>query len=260
MDVDDEGDLERFKSRSQLVLPQHRLVLCTIAKVGYQNFNYMFNELNGFRAKDRHASTAENMGLEWDSITKENGWKFALFTRDPLERYVSAWGSKCLRDENGHLEDAGHRCAGEAVSEQQLDEEHVIQAFEKRVQTDLERGIPSGNGHWMTQTASATACDWSKFNPQEVDFLGSFTDGDASSQVFSMLKAVGAADNLDVIDKYFPRNAIAGHSSDTHGRARLYYRKPETAVGVYRLYEEDYTQMGLKKSALLEKAMRLVQE
>ena len=241
-------------SGSMLVLPKEKLALCTIAKVGFQNFNDMFNQIND--RKGHRMSSYKKVGLDWKEVTKDNGWKFAVFFRDPLERYLSAWGSKCLREASGHLEGNGARCDGEVVQESN-DTESMIQAFERRVQTDVQKKLSTStsNGHFMTQVDSIARCDSERFDMHAVNFLGSFSDGKASEVVHDMLVNVKVPHADKVAEKWFPRHHIAGHSSDTHGKMAAYFRNRATVLGAYELYKEDYETLGLAKPEILQEAL-----
>lgn len=231
--------------RCVLVLPDQKLATCAVAKVASTDFCNMFNILNGLPTSSRRESCSNRVGIADASMTKEQGWTFATVTRDPLERYLSAWGSKCLPSEAGHIEGGGTECGGEVLQDTS-DEEAVIEAFERRAQLDSVTGLPLVNNHFRKQSDILSDCGWDKFSPDAADFVASLTGHSLRRTLLNALMAANVSNSHSVVDEFFPRASITGHRSITHDMFKRYYRKNETVQAVYGLYKDDYELLGLE--------------
>jgi len=91
-----------------LVVPELKLVFCFIPKNGCTQFNLLMNALNGIPklgeictdSDPNYWSTWQHMLRTTDSAVlaaklKDPTWTKAVFLRDPLERLVSGYRSKC---------------------------------------------------------------------------------------------------------------------------------------------------------------------
>jgi hypothetical protein len=251
---------ERFAAhlRARILLPKAKLAFCYIPKVASTEIARLFGELNGvsgdaWKYEPWGFSGPEKLHVDWDSVTKENGWKFAFLYRDPLARYLSAFGSKCMVNaNNGVVEGAGKDCLG-TIHWTALTIEEMVEAFEDRVQADARAGMPANNSHWFPMIKSLRACGIDKFHPDTVDFKGS-VDEDASGQVRRMFEATGVQEaypNSDaLIEKYFTHDVSARkssqHWSHSHNRQEEFYRNASTVHIVAQLYNEDYQRLGLE--------------
>eukprot|EP00435_Cladocopium_sp_Y103_P041715 s1980_g11.t1 len=93
--------LDRF-----IVIPEYRLLFCYMEKVGCQSFNMLLRNL---RAAKMRKSLPKNAPIWWQNTPQKHGfdrahlerimmdktWHKAVFFRDPLERFLSAYRSKC---------------------------------------------------------------------------------------------------------------------------------------------------------------------
>jgi len=250
---------ERFAAhlRARILLPKAKLAFCYMPKVASTEIARLFGELNGvsgdaWKYEPWDYSGPAKLQVDWESVTKENGWKFAFLYRDPLARYLSAFGSKCMVNaNNGVVEGAGKDCLG-TIHWTAMPIEEMIEAFEDRVQADARAGMPANNSHWVPMIKSLRACGIEKFHPDIVDFRGS-VDEDAGGQVRRMFEVTGVLEaypNADVlIDKYFIHNVSARkssqHFSHSHNRLDEFYRNESTVQTVAQLYNEDYNRLGL---------------
>lgn len=90
-----------------LVVPERKLLFCMIQKVGCSTFQDLFrfarssydpSQLNpkykySANTPQHHHLTPEDL----NSILLDKSWHKAVFVRDPLERFASAYSSKCVR-------------------------------------------------------------------------------------------------------------------------------------------------------------------
>jgi len=242
--------------KARLLLPKAKLAFCHMPKVASNQIATLFGELNKvqgekWRWEPWEYSGPAKLNIDWDNVTRENGWKFAFLHRDPLARYLSAFGSKCMVNaEFGNVEGAGKDCIGK-VQWTALPMEKMIEAFEERVQADASVGKPANNSHWFPMIKALRACGIDRFHPNDVDFKGGI-DEDANAMVRRMFEATGvmqAYPNASaLIDKNFPRQYVGGHSSKSHNRQSEFYRNASTVQAVAKLYEEDYQRFRLNVS------------
>mmetsp|Transcript_10997 Transcript_10997/g.25852 ORF Transcript_10997/g.25852 Transcript_10997/m.25852 type:complete len:281 (+) Transcript_10997:81-923(+) len=243
-----------------LVMPEHKLAFCYFQKVASEHFAPLFNTVNLVEdPKDQDGSTARRQEVQWSEISKEHGWKFAFFTRDPLERYLSAFLSKCLpTGSNLHPVENGLRCYGPMRSAP-VSQEEKIQMFEERTKMDAERGLPN-NDHWLSQHTILTRfCDKDKFDPEKVDFIGRMTPDTQSvnDQVQAMLRGLTNLTGIaELTAAHFPVGALAlvqcptVHCTASTRVFRSFYRKQETVDIVKKLYADDYALMHIPPSEL----------
>ncbi|CAK0839779.1 unnamed protein product [Prorocentrum cordatum] len=245
-----------FHLKARILLPRAKLAFCYMPKVASNQIATLFGELNRVHGEKWpwepwEYSGPAKLNIDWSRVTRENGWKFAFLHRDPLARYLSAFGSKCMVNAKyGNVEGAGKDCLGK-VQWTALPMDKMVEAFEERVRFDALVGRPVNNSHWFPMIKNLRACGIDKFHPDIVDFKGSI-DEDANSVVRRMFEATGviqAYPNASaLIDKHFPRQTVGGHSSKSHNRQDEFYRNASTVQAVARLYEEDFQRLRLKVS------------
>jgi len=232
---------ESERRSHRLVFPEKKLAFCYIPKVASKDFTNLFDDLSGRPHKFQEA-TDMGMGVDWGNVTKENGWRFAFFTRDPLERYLSAFASKCMINAMGRLEDWGRNCYGDVLrQEEPLDT--MVAAFKERVKFDSERGPATWNEHWALQHSVLEECGEDKFHPDRVDFRGDLQQ-DINPQVRAMLDMVGVANSSSFADRYFP-GFVLGHRSKSHNRTADFYADAATVRTAMTFLEDDYKYFNL---------------
>lgn len=100
-------------------------------------------------------SSCENLGIDCQQITKANGWTTAVFHRDPVDRYLSAFRSKCLASPHnfqpGRAEDNGSNCNGPVLANPHATLSEQVEAFEHHALIDVKHGKPGANIHWVSQ-------------------------------------------------------------------------------------------------------------
>ncbi|CAK0892359.1 unnamed protein product [Prorocentrum cordatum] len=208
--------------QARLLLPEAKVAFCYMPKVASAQMSSMFGELNGIDEDYNdpwEASGPKALNISWANVTKANGWKFAFFTRDPLARYLSAFGSKCLPNSDGIVEGNGKDCLGK-ITWHFAPMEQLVQTFEERARNDTKKGRPANNSHWFSQSTCLRACGIDRFHPKAVDFIGNL-DNDAHAEVTRMFDTLGVSaaypQAKEVVEKYFPSEG-AGHSSRSHNK------------------------------------------
>lgn len=240
--------------QARMLLPRAKLAFCYLPKVASSQMARLFGELNSAQGENWmmtpwEFSSPSRLNISWDDVTKENGWKFAFLHRDPLARYLSAFGSKCMENANkGIVEGAGKDCLGKILwTEVPL--ETMIETFEERAQNDSLKGQLANNSHWLPMVMGLRACGMDRFHPSVVDFSGDIGE-DATAQVRRMFEVTGvmqAYPNASVlVDKYFPPLAVSGHWSKSHDKLTDFYRNMSTVQAVAKLYDEDYQRLELQ--------------
>jgi len=244
------------KSLEALVLPEFKLAFCYIPKVACTQFKDLFNHVNGLNTSvgfgkdgDYLASAWTNLGIKKKDITRENGWRFATFTRDPALRYLSTFGDVCPLGNPQDLDlpsMSGHQwscCgpmfdAGRAEEGPWQDDQYRITAFKTRVKLDVKAGRVHSDQHWASQTQVLEQCGWELFKPDNLDYWGVLS-GDVNMQVKDMLKTVGHRDDV-AVDRFFPKEGVAGHTGYLKGEPPDFINDVETLGGIVQLYADDY--------------------
>merc|ERR1740117_517024 len=125
-----------------------------------------------------------------ETISRENGWRLGIFVRDPAERLLSAWSSKCQAWENDGTNCLGRERVPDDLSEEAIgDFEHMVrELLPKYMAERRERGY--FNAHYDPQS---TFCG-SK-GAAAYDFVGhlSVDSGRVQGQVAHMLHSVARA-------------------------------------------------------------------
>ncbi|CAK0841309.1 unnamed protein product [Prorocentrum cordatum] len=191
-------------------------------------------------------------------VSKENGWRFGMFLRDPAERFLSSWLSKCVL-----WEDDGRMCLGRRVPSS--NRSSWVPAFEEVVDWMLpEYMMATGhlgvfNAHYDPQHVF---CGGKPLD--EYDFVGVCCRGMAS-QVRSMLEGAASLPKdhpiWSMLPQLFPapgpgsgiRGPIPGpasesamgpdhlrHHTGAEGLMGEFYRDPATFDKVVTAYAEDY--------------------
>lgn len=234
-----EFDLAEKEHGTVITIPAAKLAFCYFPKVGCADFNAMFNKANNISAeKIFRQSTPEHLRLDYGQINKEHGWFFASFFRDPLARYLSAFGSKCIPDSEGVLRDDGKRCGGD-YTKKPIEKENAIRMFEARAMRDSQKGRVCGNPHWTPQFNLLERCGADKYAPGYANFTGILA-GDVHGGVERMLIKVGRKDARALADEFFPPGAIRGHRPAQYVSYDDFYRNSTVVKAVMELYKRDY--------------------
>lgn len=233
-------------SNRLLVIPQLKFAFCAIEKNACTQFNGLIDHLNGMMGQELPPllSSHEAMGINLAEITAERGWRKAVFLRDPMERFVSAWRSKCAV-----WEDRGDNCLGG----RRADNGSIIESFERMVREDYPKYQQIRDQQW-NGTWNAHFDPQSRFcggaGLADFDYIGLLGQNTSSvhAQVVDMLRRVARATpnmlNKGSVDRFFPRNAIHGHHARRgSGSVDRYYRDPQVRRMVQESFLDDFELM-----------------
>uniref|UniRef100_A0A7S2DFX9 Carbohydrate sulfotransferase n=1 Tax=Alexandrium andersonii TaxID=327968 RepID=A0A7S2DFX9_9DINO len=241
------------RHRHMIVMASEKLAFCYVQKVASEHFGPMFNAVNNITdgGYDPGFSTTQSLNIDPSQVTRENGWRFAMFVRSPLERYLSAFLSKCVpTGTNKEPSQGGKWCFGKTRSAPVTMEEKV-ELFEERVRNDSVAGL-ANNDHWLSQyTVMKQNCGVENFAPEKLDYLGHMSsDADAvNSQVKEMLTKFTTLSNAAfVATEHFPTatkklgllQCPTAHCTQARNQLKHFYRKPETVDLVKTLFADDF--------------------
>ncbi|CAJ1392073.1 unnamed protein product, partial [Effrenium voratum] len=247
-----------------LVHPPKQLAFCYVStsggrwkgKVASQRMVHFFNLLNRVQVPETLTLWNEHISPEelifWQGSTPVGqkipepgrGWRFAAFVRDPLERYVSAFLSKCVPGPDGVLEDNGRHCCFAAYGKH-LTGEQLIEAFERRVIRDAKMRGPCDNMHWRPQVECLAMCGPQFHDTRTLDFLGvisAFHGRPMKDQVYEMLSMANVTQQH--VEKVFGSQPDQ-HARDAGSFFQKFFRNITILCAALSLYQIDYLQLGL---------------
>jgi hypothetical protein len=210
-----------------LIEPSRKLAFCYIEKNACTQFNRLFNAMNGIVPADnpfwKTNADSKNYSIRRyfedgaDNISKATGWKMAIFLRDPAERFLSAWLSKCDAWEHGGID-----CLGPQVSN--MTDTEKVELFENTVLEVLPKYMKlvdfagQFNAHYDPQHVFC-----SRRPLEEYEFVGKLSGSPAhiQDQVVDMLKREAGIEEsdplMDLPRKLFPALHRAGHGNGSTG-------------------------------------------
>jgi len=243
-----------------LVWPEGKFAFCYVEKVAGTQFNVLMNVLNhGWdRMPYPHCKSAYYaMKVPFDKVRKDKGWKIGIFLRDPAERLLSAWRSKCQL-----MEEDGFNCLGQQKATNGTGPE-ALQEFERMAteylptyMRELER-MGDGemgfiNAHYDPQSLF---CGGRRI--EDYDFVGHLSGDHAAvrQQVVSMMTTTANVSREDGrfanfwhrLDQVFPANRTSGHSTGSTSAMATFYRSPAVYDQVTQAYRQDYEKLGLAR-------------
>mmetsp|Transcript_41238 Transcript_41238/g.93001 ORF Transcript_41238/g.93001 Transcript_41238/m.93001 type:complete len:295 (-) Transcript_41238:195-1079(-) len=211
-----------WKQRRVSVSFRFKLAFLLIEKNAGTQFNNLMAHMDGKQEgwPWAGATSPHIANLSYTDLTHESGWRWAVFLRDPMARYLSAWGSKCMM-----REDDGENClaSDKAFSSANATLHDQVRSFTAHLQQawmDMKVNQGSsfrGNPHWETQTAFF---DKIPLRINDFDFVGHLR-GDVNGQVREMLRMVGAPE--DASDTAFPKDHVEGHQSGLGAHMSTFY-------------------------------------
>mmetsp|Transcript_102832 Transcript_102832/g.187742 ORF Transcript_102832/g.187742 Transcript_102832/m.187742 type:complete len:428 (-) Transcript_102832:98-1381(-) len=246
--------LDRF-----IIVPEHKLMFCYVDKVASRNFNDLFATLR-LRYDSKMVHTFKYGGWFQNSpfhhgYTKEDleemlvskRWRKAVFYRDPVERFVSAYRSKC----EGADSDGGWICADEFGSPHASFSEAIqkIKDFDER-QEPLDESYT--NVHFRRQSSF---CGGLQDTLKYYDFVEPLTQSTSRDKVLKLLHAVGVDPvTIPYLDVIFPAMAAGNgsasmqeepdsqHNTNTLEHLRDYFPRdhPEYLATLIHHYKDDY--------------------
>jgi hypothetical protein len=249
------GSLDGWTDRL-LLWPEEKFAFCWIDKNAGSQFNLMMNRLNKLKKgvwwesdyKELNAHELWKYHRELQvNVSREDGWRFGTFLRDPAERFLSAWLSKCQ-----DWEDAGRNCLGKRkVPKEPVAE--AVAAFEEAVRDYLPAymrrlsSVRFQNAHYDPQWTFCGGVSLSSF-----DFVGHISKDFESvhRQVFQMMRDVARvpadSETWDYFSELFPESANL-RAARTDTLMRSFYRSPEIYRAVQDAYCQDYEKLGIER-------------
>lgn len=175
-----------------IVLEEFHLVFFTIPKVGCTIWKQLFRRMMGYANWQMHDGNAmphdpSSNGLkylyDYDIVTATEfmtspNWTRAIFTRDPKERFVSAYLDKVLTRPN-YLRTQCGRCNDECVQKSKESMAYFVQ-----VATDM-----CDDPHWRSMARRFEAKFWPYIN-----FVGHLETGQQDAE--KLLRKIGAWDSF----------------------------------------------------------------
>lgn len=194
-----------------IVVPEHKLLFCYIDKVACSNFNRLFrtvrarydpSQLEGdfwFRnSPEAHGLDLANLS----GILADRSWHKAVFYRDPIERFVSAFASKC----EGADRDGGLRCQDQ-FGVPTLPFADAVQQIDDYDHNRTEHH--TFNEHFRLQSEF---CGGLSGNFQYYDTIEKLDRNTAHAKVSELLEKVGVEpSSVSTLDDLFPKPQAERH-------------------------------------------------
>lgn len=225
-----------------LVYPKRKLAFCYIEKNAGTQFNALFNQLNNVTqegTKVYKRSSLSGMKMDRSTLRPEDGWKWGVFLREPLERYVSAFSSKCIEQE-----DHGNNCRPSVSSVgPSASKSAKMAAFEKSVHLNYKDRDVQNNPHWVSQSRFCGGLN----NLEGYNFVG-YLRGNVNEQVRVMLEMADINSAEELANQFFPEQRddrplaswiTKRRYTDAEINLAEYYSKPSIARRVMDLYSDD---------------------
>mmetsp|Transcript_135991 Transcript_135991/g.290693 ORF Transcript_135991/g.290693 Transcript_135991/m.290693 type:complete len:335 (+) Transcript_135991:82-1086(+) len=235
-----------------LLWPAQKFAFCFIEKVGCTQFNRLMNHANGRPGRSDgepwDTSTVEQFSdIDPSTVTRGNGWRMGIFARDPAERLLSAWSSKCIE-----WEDHGINCLGrrrmthwKKINQELAFDDMVLNMLPEYLAKS--RGDAGFNAHYDPQVSFCGAKSLADY-----DFVGRLSHNvtETHEQVVRMFRDVAQVPSSNssfwsFLTSTFPLDHVAGHSSDATDSMAEFYSDPEVFNTTLQLYAADYEAFGL---------------
>lgn len=157
-----------------LVVPSLKLIFCFIPKNAGTQFNRLMNALNGLEHRqgeicsDGDPNYASSMHgnfthLDFEEALNSDNWTKAIFLRDPLERFISAYQSKCVKP---------RECGGCMYLERSAEDRPRLSRVSERLKG-------TKNAHFTTQSS---LCGGLEDSIGAYNYIGHVSDDTAAVQ------------------------------------------------------------------------------
>lgn len=190
-----------------------------------------------------------------EDILRDPAWHKAVFYREPLERFVSAYVSKCTP---GH--DTDHQHCRDEFGKFDLPIRDVVTQLAWKDRRESGRQQQT-NEHFAKQSRFCGGLDGTLEYYDTVEKLDVLTARDKVSQMLRDIQVDPAT--VPVFDQLFPRNIVAeakasqrsgagefnsggSHIIGAGNKLRKYLSTPEEVVTLLEHYMEDYLVFGIK--------------
>lgn len=234
--------LDRF-----IIVPEYKLLFCYIEKVACKSFNNVFRSI---RAKwdPRQAENGPFRKNTWvnhswskemlEEAMADESWHKAVFFRNPVERFTSAWASKCRGPDRGDRDGPRHCIA-------QFEQRNVsfwgaVHKLHRMHVSGLDQDF---DPHWRPQ---AHFCGGLANTLQYYKTVQELTPESSRDKVIKMLEEVGVnVKEIPYFDDSFPRAGeeptySPQHNTDAQDQAPKYLQdKPWLARQIVSTYKQD---------------------
>lgn len=234
-----------------VVLRQHRLLFCLIEKVGNTGFAKIFRRVkqlmpvfvDGNNLWRRHTPKVYNLTVsQIAGFIQDPSWLKAVFYREPLSRFLSAYRSKCgLIDRDG-----GKMC-------QRIFGRTNV-SFHEAVREVYSSGEGLADPHFAPQASFCGGLNRSIHHYSHVHPLDPFTSRSLFIGILTEANVSISKDAAKRIDMFFPivkkksdflltgKHFGADHQTHSNELATLleYYKEPCYVRGVVMYYQADY--------------------
>ncbi|KAJ8605653.1 hypothetical protein CTAYLR_000160 [Chrysophaeum taylorii] len=228
-----------------IVVPEHRLLFCYIEKNACTAFNTLFLRVrhqsprriwfhNSYR---EHGLAADDV----EDLVRNESWHKAVFFREPLERFVSAFKSKC---EPGHDHDGPMRCL-RAFARRNVS---FVDAVSSIIEND---GALKPDPHFLPQV---NFCGGLNATLKYYDTVVQLEPSTARARVSALLEKIGVVDPDLQFSDLFPQRGepypetprAAAHFTHSHAKVRAYFQAaPRLARLLAHHYKDDYRLFGI---------------
>lgn len=259
-----------------IVIPEYKLLFCYVEKVACTAFNRLFLYLRGLTQKANgltkgiwFANSPSEHNMDKSDVAKllvDPTWHKAVFYREPLERFLSGYQSKC---ERGHDRDGFAHCIhqfGDNVRNKKRIKKSKKKtpiigfagavnyvAQQDRAEMDKDQ---TNDEHWTRQ---ARFCGGLENTLQYYDTVEELQKETARDKVSTMLTKIGVPlpinSTIPAFDALFPpmergeqmHNARnPKHTTNAAAAEKKYYNTTALSNTVMAHYMEDYLLFGIK--------------
>lgn len=237
-----------------IILPQYNLLFCYVEKVACTSFNDVFSQLR--MRFDKTAVRTEGpegwlqgslytLGIgkeQIEAMMVNKSWHKAIFYRDPVERFVSAFRSKC----EGADGDGDYFCSQAFDSKYSTFHEAVDKLFAKRHEPWWNETV---NEHFKRQSSF---CGGLHNTIQYYDVVERLDVDTARDKTINLLNKIGADHRwIQDFDKMFPPPAAkqstatfldSDHATraSEHQEQYLPEANPDLLAELFIYYQDDY--------------------
>lgn len=264
-----------------IVVPEYKLIFCYMEKVANMNFNILFMKMRSPFDISQKAVLDDPNGDVWmqNTPTRHNfskgmleqafmnrSWHKAVFYREPLERFVSAYRSKC----EGRNPDGLYWCQKQFGSNSTEFAEAVHSLARLPLDKNFDHNPPYDN-HFQRQISF---CGGLKNSLQYYDTIEMLDSRNSHEKVSKMLKNVGASPSKIInFNRLFPpkialpiqqktlqsqSDSIQKHNTYTKKNLMHYFSGKDAKLAEMLIdhYKEDYNVFKIKVPSWVQRAIK----
>lgn len=221
-----------------IVVPEHKLLFCVMEKVAGTDFNDLFRRVRA------QYDPAQLQGLPWgknspqvhglnktdlSSMLRNKSWHKAVFYRDPVERFASAWASKC-----GHADVDGIEHCKKQFNDPDINFTNAI-SWLRRYDAAFESPASAPDDDFDVHFRRAgDFCGGIATTLQHYDTVEQLDIDSANAKVSRLLQAVGVnSSSIDGFDTLFPPNSTVAYGDDGIFGSEPHYTDARDSLSTY---------------------------